>query len=247
MVILSTNSREDVYKFPPPITFGDSLLDNFQRLVEGIPFFQNLWNSIFVSGFQTLLVLFISSFAAYGFCKYTNAPGRKILFGIMVGSIMIPPMAGLIPWFMIMKSFGWIDTHWPLIIPPAANAFGVFWMYQYIRGAIPTDTYEAAKIDGASDLRTYWSIVVPLIRPGLAALGILTFLNSWQNFQTPLLVLTDESKLTLPIALTNLRSLYSTDIPAVMLGTSLSILPILIAFIFMAKHFIAGLTNGSVK
>lgn len=247
MLILGTNSREDVYNFPPPITPGDALQENYQRLIEGIPFFQSLWNSFYVSGLQTLLVLFISSFAAFGFSKYTNAPGRKILFGIMVSSIMIPSLAGLIPWFMVMKSFGWLNTHLPLIIPPAANAFGVFWMYQFIKGAIPNELYEAAKIDGASDMRIYWSIVIPLIRPGLAGLGILTFLNAWQNFQTPLLVLNDEAKFTLPLALTNLTTLYATDISAVMLGTTISIIPILIAFLFMTKHFIAGLTNGSVK
>lgn len=247
MLILGTNSREDVYNFPPPVTPGDSLQENFQRLVEGIPFFQSLWNSFYVSGLQTILVLFISSFAAFGFSKYTNAPGRKILFGIMVSSIMIPSLAGLIPWFMIMKSFGWLNTHLPLIIPPAANAFGVFWMYQFIKGAIPNELYEAAKIDGASDMKIYWSIVIPLIRPGLAGLGILTFLNAWQNFQIPLLVLNDVTKFTLPLALTNLTTLYSTDIAAVMLGTTISIFPILVAFLFMTKHFIAGLTNGSVK
>ncbi|MFU8692760.1 carbohydrate ABC transporter permease (plasmid) [Rossellomorea sp. FS2] len=247
MVILSTNTREDVYKFPPPITFGSATGDNLQRLLEGIPFIKALWNSFYVSGLQTLLVLLVSSLTAYALSKYTRVRGRKLVLGIIIGSIMIPPLAGLIPWFIVIKNLGWLDTHWGLIIPPAANAFGVFWLYQFIDRAIPKEIYEAAKVDGASDLRTFSSIVLPLIRPGLAALGILTFLNAWQNFQTPLLLLNDENLFTLPLALTNLSTLYATDVSAVMLGTTISIIPLLIAFLLMMKHFIEGLTNGSVK
>lgn len=247
MFILSTNSREDVYRFPPPILPGDELINNFNRLIETIPYFTNLWNSVYVSIASTLLILFVCSFAAYGFSRFTNAPGFKWLFYIVVGSIMIPPLAGIVPWFLEMKWLGWIDTHWALIIPAAAYPFGVFWMIQYTKQAVPAELYESAKLDGASELRIYWQIVIPLIRPGLGALAILSFLNSWQNFQTPLIVLNSEEKFTVPLGLTNLTTQFGTDVAGVMLGTSISVLPIFIAFIFASKHFIEGLTSGSVK
>ena len=248
MLILSTNNRTKVYEFPPPVLPGGALFDNFQRLIDSIPYFTALWNSVYVAVFNTVLVLFVCSFAGYGFSRYKDAPGRKWLFYLVVASIMIPPLAGLIPWFLLMKWLGWLNTLWPMIIPPAANAFGVFWMYQFITEAIPAEIYESSKIDGASDWKVYYRIVLPLIRPGMGALAVLTFITSWQNFQIPLIVLNEESKFTIPLALANLTTLISgTDVPAVMLGTSISILPIFIAFVLGTRHFIAGLTSGAVK
>ena len=247
MFILSTNSREAVYRFPPPLLPGEELINNFNRLIDTIPFFNQLWNSVYVSITSTILILFVCSFAAYGFARFTNAPGYKLLFYTVVGSIMIPPLAGIVPWFMEMKWLGWIDSHWALIIPAAAYPFGVFWMIQYTKQAVPPELYESAKLDGASELRIYWQIVVPLIRPGLGALAILSFLNSWQSFQIPLIVLNTEEKFTVPLGLTNLTTQFGTDVPGVMLGTSISVLPIFIAFLFASKHFIEGLTSGSVK
>lgn len=247
MAILSTNNRTDISNFPPPFLPGKALLENYQRLVDAIPFFKNLLNSVCVGFFSTLIVLFVCSFAAYGFARYKSAPGNKILLYVVVASIMIPPLAGLIPWFMLVNSLGWINTFWPLIIPPAANAFGVFWMYQFIKESVPEELYEAAKVDGATDFGVYWRIVIPIIRPGLGALAVLTFLNVWQNFQIPLIVLNEVDKFTIPLALANLSTLYGTDIPAVMLGTTISLLPIFVAFLLATRHFIAGLTSGSVK
>lgn len=247
MIILGTNSQADIYHFPPPLLPGTSLMQNFKRLIETIPFFLSMWNSLYVALFHTLLVLFFCSFAGYGFARFKDAPGNRWLFGFAIATIMIPGVAGLIPWFLLMKALGWLNTYWPLIIPGAASAFGIFWMHQYIREAIPYEIYESSKMDGASDWRTYWQIVLPLIRPGLAALGVLTFLGVWNNFQTPLIVLNDVEKFTVPLALTNLNTLYSTDVPATMLGTTISVLPIFTAFLLGTKHFIAGLTSGSVK
>ncbi|MFZ4453174.1 carbohydrate ABC transporter permease [Salibacterium aidingense] len=247
MFILSTNSQPDVSGFPPPILPGAELVENFQRLTDQIPFFINLWNSIYVGLSNTLLILFVCSFAAYGFARFSQAPGHKWFFYLVMVAIMIPPLAGIVPWFLEMSWFGWLDTHWPLIIPTAAYPFGVFWMYQFIRQAIPEEIYESATLDGASEFRVYWQIVVPLIRPGLAALATLSFLNSWQNFQMPLIVLNSTDRFTIPLALTNLTTLYGNDIPAIMLGTSLSVLPVLAAFMLITRHFISGLTSGAVK
>jgi ABC-type glycerol-3-phosphate transport system permease component len=165
----------------------------------------------------------------------------------MLATIMIPTAAGIIPWFVEMKIFHWLNTYWPLIIPSAASAFGIFWMRQYIEEAIPFELYEAARLDGCSGWRVYWQVVVPLIGPGLAALAALTFLTSWNNFFIPLLVLNDQNLFTLPLALTSLNEVYATDVPAVMLGTAIGVLPILLMFVFTTRQFIAGLSNGAVK
>lgn len=247
MALLSTQTRQAVFRFPPPILPGTALADNFRGLLAQIPYFQNLWNSFYIAALNTLLILFACSLAAYGFARFKRAPGNKILFYIVLGSLMVPPLAGIVPWFLLISKFGWVNSHWALIIPPAANAFGVFWMYQFIQQAVPHDLYEAAKIDGASDIRVYWQVVLPLIKPGLGALAVLSFLNSWQNFQMPLIVLTSTEKFTVPLALSNLAGMYGTDIPGTMLGTTISIIPIFIAFLFGTRYFIAGLTQGAVK
>ncbi|MGH2558278.1 MAG: carbohydrate ABC transporter permease, partial [Thermomicrobiales bacterium] len=147
----------------------------------------------------------------------------------------------------LIKELGWVNTFWPLIVPAAANAFGIFWMRQFVDEAIPVELYEAAKVDGASDWWIYARVVIPLIRPGLAALAVWTFLSTWNNFQLPLIVLNSPEKFTMPLALTNLNSLYRSDTAAVMLGTTIGVLPVLIAFLLGTRHFIAGLTAGAVK
>jgi ABC-type glycerol-3-phosphate transport system permease component len=247
MAVLATHTRSEVYQFPPPFFPGGSLVENFSRLTAAVNALQALWNSFFVATASTILVLFFSSLAGYGFARYQQAPGHRWLFNIMLATIMIPTAAGIIPWFVEMKIFHWLNTYWPLIIPSAASAFGIFWMRQYIEEAIPFELYEAARLDGCSGWRVYWRIVVPLIGPGLAALAALTFLTSWNNFFIPLLVLNDQNLFTLPLALTSLNEVYATDVPAVMLGTAIGVLPILLMFVFTTRQFITGLSNGAVK
>jgi len=247
MVVLGTHTRTEVYQFPPPVLPGAALLDNFLRLIQAFNLPGAMWNSFFVAGASTLLTLFFCSLAGYGFARFRQAPGNRWLFNIMLGTIMIPPTVGLIPWFIEMKNFHWLNTYWPLIVPTMASAFGIFWMRQYIVQTIPPELYDAAKVDGCSDLRAYWQIVLPLIVPGLAALGVLTFLQIWNNFQIPLIILNDKSLFTMPLALTSLNTLYATDTPAVMLGTAISVLPIIIAFLLGTRYFLAGLTSGAVK
>ncbi|MBO0782983.1 MAG: carbohydrate ABC transporter permease [Ktedonobacteraceae bacterium] len=247
MIVLGTHTRPEVYQFPPPILPGSVLLENFQRLIDTINLPLAMGNSLLIALTTTLLTLFICSFAGYGFSRYTQAPGHRWLFVVMLGTIMIPPTIGLIPWFVEMKWFGWINTYWPLIIPASANAFGIFWMRQYMEQAIPHELYDASRVDGCSGWRAYWQLVIPLVVPGLAALGVLTFLTAWNSFLVPLIVLNDKSLFTMPLALTTLNALYSTDVPAVMLGTFISVLPIIIGFLLGTRYFIAGLASGALK
>ncbi|HLG79025.1 MAG TPA: carbohydrate ABC transporter permease [Ktedonobacteraceae bacterium] len=247
MVVLGTRSISEVYQFPPPLLPGTSLPENFSRLLQAFNLPQAMWNSFVVAGSSTLFTLFFCSLAGYGFARFSQAPGNRWLFNIMLATIMIPPTVGLIPWFIEMKNFHWLNSYWPLIIPTMANAFGIFWMRQFIAQTVPSELYDSSKIDGCSDLAAYWRIVLPLIVPGLAALGILTFLSFWNNFQIPLIILNDKNLFTMPLALTSLNALYTNDTPAVMLGTTISVLPIIIAFLVGTRYFLAGLTSGSVK
>jgi ABC-type glycerol-3-phosphate transport system permease component len=247
MVVLSTHTNADVYRFPPPLLPGSALPATWDRLVEAIDLARALGNSLFVAVVHTALVLFLCSLAGYAFSRFRAAPGSGLLFNLMLITLFVPPTVGLIPWYILIKELGWVNTFWPLIVPAAANAFGIFWMRQFVDEAIPVELYEAARVDGASDWWIYARVVVPLIRPGLAALAVWTFLSTWNNFQLPLIVLNDPEKFTMPLALTSLNALYRSDTAAVMLGTTIGVLPVLIAFLLGTRHFIAGLTAGAVK
>ena len=246
MLVTSTHRTAAILRIPPPLWFGGALLQNYRELVAALPFWNALWNSFAIAAIHTALVLFFCSLAGYGFAKF-RFPGREGLFAFLLATLMVPGVIGLIPSFVIMRELGWIDTWYPLIIPGVANAFGIFWMRQYIDSAIPNDLMDAARIDGAHEFRIYWNIIVPVITPALAALAILTFMGKWNDFQWPLLILKEEAKYTLPVALSTLRSLRGTEIGVQILGATGAILPILVVFLTASRQFISGITAGAVK
>ena len=246
MLVTSTHRTADILRIPPPLWFGGALLQNYRELVAALPFWNALWNSFAIAAVHTAMVLFFCSLAGYGFAKF-RFPGREGLFAFLLATLMVPGVIGLIPSFVIMRELGWIDTWYPLIIPGVANAFGIFWMRQYIDSAIPNDLMDAARIDGAHEFRIYWNIIVPVITPALAALAILTFMGKWNDFQWPLLILKEEAKYTLPVALSTLRSLRGTEIGVQILGATGAILPIMVVFLLASRQFIAGITAGAVK
>jgi ABC-type glycerol-3-phosphate transport system permease component len=246
MLVTSTHRTSDILNIPPPLWFGSALIQNYTELVGALPFWNALWNSFAIAGSHTVLVLFFCSLAGYAFAKY-RFPGREGLFAFLLATLMVPGVIGLIPSFVIMRWLGWIDSWYPLIIPGIANAFGIFWMRQYIDSAIPNDMMDAARIDGAHEFRIYWNIVLPVITPALAALAILTFMGKWNDFQWPLLILKEQAKYTLPVALSTLRSLRGTEIGVQILGATGAILPILAVFLLASRQFIAGITAGAVK
>ncbi|WP_020580275.1 carbohydrate ABC transporter permease [Actinopolymorpha alba] len=247
MVVLATHDNDSIYSFPPPLLPGGSLGANWSRLTEVVEVVRAMGNSILVASAHTVLVLLLSSLVGFGFSRFRSAPGARWMWRVVLATIFIPGLVGLIPWYVLIARLGWIDTLWPLIIPGAANGFAVFWMRQIITQTVPVDLYDAARIDGASDWRTYWTVVLPLIRPGLGALGIWTFMATWTAFQIPLIVLNSQENFTLPLALANLNTLYGQDTAAVMLGSVISVLPIFVAFLLAAKQFMAGLTAGALK
>ena len=246
VAMMGTHTRSEIYSSPPPFYFGDDLFNNYQKLLELMPFWTILWNSVFVSVMGTAGAVLFCSMCAFGFFAY-DFRGKNVIFGIMVASMMVPPVLTLIPFFLTVKFLGILDTHFALWFPGVANAFGIFLIRQYMVQSISRDLLDAAKVDGASDFRIYWSIVLPQIKPALATLAIVMFIGLWNNFLTPLIVLSTPDKYVLTLALRSVQSIANTPWGAVMLGTFLSMVPLLIAFLFFSKQMMAGLTAGAVK
>lgn len=245
MIVLATRGRSEIFAYPPPLWFGDSFSENYNQLMASLPFYRNILNSLIVSTMATILTLFFCALGGYGFAKY-EFKGKNKLFFLMLATMMIPLLLGVIPWYIMMTKFGWLNSFKPLIIPGAANAFGIFLMKQFMED-IPDELMEAARIDGAGEFEMFYKIVLPLSLPGLGTLAILTFLGSWNNYMQALLVLESEAKFTIPVALSMLRGKVDQNWGAQMVGTALGIAPIIGVFILASKQFIAGITEGSMK
>lgn len=246
MFVLATLSRREIFGFPPELWFGDYALVNMSNLLGYVPFLRNMWNSFYIAGMATVTALFFCSLAAFGFAMY-EFKFKRTLFIIMISTLMIPPVLTIIPWFILMRFFGWVNEPRALWLPGMANAFGIFLLKQYIESAVPKDFMDAGRIDGCTEFRIYRSIILPVITPGLGALGMITFINNWNNFLQALIILRERTAYTIPVALSSLQGMISTDYGAVMFGTAISTLPILIAFIFFSNRIIEGLTAGAVK
>ncbi|MBM7579652.1 carbohydrate ABC transporter permease [Jeotgalibacillus terrae] len=246
MFVVGSNDTSAINQFPPAVIPGNSFIENMQKVFERIDFIGVMMNSLIISGSVTLSVLFFSSLAGYAFSKLTFK-GRDAAFVFVIATMMIPPQLGLIPNFMLISWLGWIDSFSAVIVPSMVSAFGVFWMRQYIGSSVPYELIEAARVDGCSHFRIFWSIVLPIIRPALATLGIFTFMMTWNDFLWPLVVLKDKSVHTIQIALRTLNDVYSTDYSMILAGTFMATVPILIVFLIFNKQFIAGLTEGATK
>ncbi|MFC7440778.1 carbohydrate ABC transporter permease [Laceyella putida] len=246
MFVIGTNTSDRINDTPPAMLPGLQLVGNFQKVLGNIDFISAFVNSVIVSSISTLGVLFLSSLAGYAFAKL-RFPGKKWLFGLVLVTMMVPTQLGLIPSYIIMSKLGWLNTIQALIVPGFVNAFGIFWMRQYISDAVPDEVFEAAKMDGCSHFRIYWNIVVPAILPAFATLGIINFMAIWNDFIWPAAVLTDNSLQTLQIALRSLNDVRFTDYGMMLSGTFWATVPLIIVFLFFNKWFISGLTQGSVK
>jgi ABC-type glycerol-3-phosphate transport system permease component len=222
-------------------------LDNFRRLFAETPALRALFNSFFVAILSTAGSLLFCSLGGYGFAKF-EFPGRNVLFGVMLVSMTIPFVVGMIPTFIMMRNwFHWIDTPWPLVVPGLANAFGVFFMRQYL-STVPDELLDAARIDGASEPTIFFRVVVPIILPALASLGIIFFMASWNNFLWPNIVLREPDTQTLPVLIAGLQgSAGRTPYDLMMAGAVVSVVPMLIVFLALQRYFYSGITAGAVK
>ena len=223
----------------------DKFTSNYRNLWKTVPYNRYFINSVFIATASTLLTLFFCSLGGYAFAKY-QFRGQKILFGILLASMMVPFQVLLVPLFGLMYDVGWLNSYKAIIIPFSVGAFGVFLMRQFIV-TIPSELIDAARIDGCSEFGIYYRIVLPIIKPALGALTIYSFLGSWNGYLWPLIILRDEAKYTLPIGLANLVGIYRQDYGMLMAGTLLSLMPIVILFLAMQREFVQGITLGSVK
>lgn len=246
MFVFSTHLRTDIFRVPPPLWFGPHFLDNLGILMQKIPFWRSLGWSLYVGILSTLLSLLFCSMAGYAFAVYQFRL-KKPLFALVMGTMLIPAFLGMIPSFMIMDWLNWIDQPRALYLPTAAPAMGIFLMRQYIESAIPGELLEAARMDGCSELGIYWRIVVPLLGPAFGTLGLITFIASWNNFIGPLVVMRSVEMYTFPLALRSMQSPVDTEWGALMAGSVVAVLPLLVVFVFSSKRLIAGLTAGAIK
>lgn len=246
MFVFATHSASDIFKLPPPLFFGGELLDNWRVLLTKLPFWRNLGWSLYVALAATALTLLFCSLAGYAFALL-DFRFKGALFAVLMATMLLPSFMGMIPSFLIMDALGWIDQHRALYVPGAASAFGIFMMRQFASAAVPRDLIEAARLDGCGEFGIYWRIVLPLMKPALGTLGLVTFIGSWNNFMAPLIVMRSAENYTLPLALRSLQSPVDTEWGALMLGSAIATLPLLALFAVASRQLIAGLTAGAVK
>ena len=226
--------------FPSSVTF-----EHYEELFTRLNLGRYLFNSAFIALMVTGISLVINSMAGYAFAKL-RFRGRDRTFRMLSLGLVLPVQVAMLPLFLLMKNLHLINTYWGVIIPGMSSIFGIFLIRQYAL-SIPDDMLDAARIDGASELRIYWEVVVPGILPILATLAIWTFLATWNDFMWPLIVLSDESHYTLPVALANLSGEHVQDTELMMAGSVLTVLPVLAVFLFLQRYYIQGVMAGSVK
>jgi multiple sugar transport system permease protein len=246
MFVFASHSRTEIFNLPPPLFFGSNFLSNLDILTTKIAFWRSLGWSLYVALASTALTLLFCSMGGYAFAMY-EFRFKQPLFTLVMGTMLLPSFLGMIPSFMIMDAFGWIDQPRALYIPGAASAFGIFMMRQFVSSAIPRDLVEAARMDGCGEWGIYWRIVLPLLTPALGTLGLITFIASWNNFIGPLIVMRSPEMYTLPLALRSMQSPVNTEWGAVMAGSAIATLPLLVLFAISSRRLIDGLTAGAVK
>lgn len=246
LVAMSTQTTAEIFGYPPKLTFGSSLDENIKGVLDSIDLLQAMVNTVIVALASAVLVMFFDSLAGFAFAKY-DFPGKNVLFVIMLATFLVPGSLSLVPSFVLMSWLGWIGDLQALIIPGAANAFGIFLLRQFAASSIPDELIESARMDGAGFFRTWWSVGVPMLRGGLAFLGIFTFIAAWNDYVWPLIVLVDPERQTLQTALSQLNSIYSTDYGMVMAGALISVVPLIGVFIIGSRHFIANIAAGALK
>lgn len=247
MYILMTHSRATIFTAPPPLTFGTALERNYTALLAAVPFWRSMWNSLYLGVMATGTALFFCSLGGFALAMYDFKYKRQI-FTFIMATFLMPGILNLIPFFLTIQFLGWMNQPRSLWVPGMATAFGIFMMRQFFASSMARDLMDAARIDGASEFRIFWSIGLPLVRPGLATLGLITFIGSWNNFLGPLVVLRGQRVMTVPLALRSLQGLAATtDWGAVILGSALAVTPLLIIFFLASRQVIEGLTQGAIK
>lgn len=224
---------------------GGNFLANARTVFDTVPFWTAFGNSVIVSTVVAGSVVLLSTLAGFAFAKL-RFRGREALLVIVVATMAVPTQLGIVPLFILMSKLGWVGSVGAVIVPGLVNAFGVFWMTQYLRESLPDELVEAARVDGCSVLRTFWNVALPAARPGAAMLGLFTFIATWTNFFWPFIVL-DPGNPTLPVALQQLQAAHYVDYSLVLAGVVLAALPLLVLFAVAGRQLVSGIMQGAVK
>jgi len=246
MVSTSLKPAGAAFTFPPQWIPKAPTLFQYEMLFEKLHFVRSFFNSVLVAVAITLFSLFVNSLAGFAFAKY-RFPEREKIFTFLLASMMIPGQVAMLPLFLMLNKLGLLNNYLGLILPASASVFGIFLIRQFML-SIPDDLLDSARIDGCSDFGIYWRIMLPLTKPALATLAILTFMGAWNDFLWPLIVMTKESMYTLPVALANLSGEeHRTEYELLMAGAVVVIVPIAVVFLSMQRYYISGITAGGLK
>nr|WP_234313851.1 carbohydrate ABC transporter permease [Streptomyces sp. NBRC 109706] len=244
MVAASTDNTR-VTQSPPPFLPGPNLFTNLRTAWQDAGLGQAMANSLIVAGAIATSTVLFATLAGFAFAKL-RFRGRNALLMLVIGTMMIPPQLGVVPLFMMMSELGWGGSLPAVIFPTLVSAVGVFFMRQYLGNALPDELVEAARVDGAHSLRIFWSVVLPVARPAMAVLFMITFVQAWNDFFWPYIAL-DDSNLTVPVALTRLSAGYVRDQSVIMAGALLGTLPLLVMFVVFGRQIVGGIMQGAVK
>jgi multiple sugar transport system permease protein len=245
MVSASLMSPGEASTFPPPLLPGHATFRNYRELFAHAGIGRYLANSVLLTTAVTLVSLVFNVAAGYAFAKLPFA-GRDRLFKLLLGALVIPSQVAMVPLFLLLKHLGLVNTYGGVIVPAMAGIFGIFLVRQYAL-SIPDDLLEAARIDGASELRIFRSVIVPVLKPIIVTLAVFTLLGTWNDFMWPLIVLSDNDLYTLPVALASLSREHVQDNELMMAGSVLTTLPVLLVFLMLQRYYIQGLMAGSLK
>ncbi|KPC96449.1 carbohydrate ABC transporter permease [Streptomyces albus] len=243
--IAASRDNQRLAETPPPFWFGGNLFANLTTAWQDANMGKALVNTVFVAGCITLSTVLFATLAGYAFAKL-RFRAKNLLLMMVIGTMMVPPQLSVVPLFMAVAELEWTNQLQAVILPMMVNAFGVFFMRQYLTGALPTELIEAARVDGAHSLRIVWHVVFPVARPAMAVLGMLTFVLAWNEFFWPIIALTQDNP-TVQVALTGLGRGYIPDESVIMAGALLGTLPLLIAFTLFGKQIVGGVMQGAVK
>ena len=246
--MLSTSFKlaQDIFGYPPQFIPDNPVLDNYTYVIFEKGVLRNLFNTAFIATLSTALTLFFTTLGGFGFAKY-NFPGRKGLFLFLLATMVIPGAVMMVPSFIIIRNIGWVDTPWALIVPGAASAFGIFFFRQFI-STISDELLDAARIDGASEFRIYWNIILPIIAPAMVSMGLIFFMASWNAYQGPRIYLKSPENFVMTQAIMSMQgSAGFTAWGEYMALSVISLIPLLILFLVFQRRIVEGIMAGAVK
>ncbi|MEU6376838.1 carbohydrate ABC transporter permease [Streptomyces sp. NPDC046909] len=244
--IAASRDNQRLAQSPPPFWFGSGLFDKLEIAWTDANLGEAFFNTTIVAGVSALTIVVLSTIAGFAFAKL-RFKGRNALMLIVIGTMMVPPQLSVIPLYMMVAKLDWSDQLQAVILPSLVSAFGVFFMRQYLLQALPDEIIEAARVDGASSWRVIWHVVFPAARPAMAVLGMLMFVQTWNDFLWPFLVLTQNGNPTVQVAVAGLGRGYTPDQSLIMAGALLGTLPLLVVFAIFGKQIVGGIMQGAVK